>query len=107
MKIILVNILICLSIIFRIVAIKITINVVATGKYEEANPISRKLFRIGPKAVYLYNIFWFLFVIIMWNVIMILEPDLYVIVFVATLIIFIYTTVDLLWDCLCLWRVRS
>ena len=107
MKIILINILISLSIIFRIWAIKITINVIATGEYEERNPISRKWFKIGTKSFYVYNIFWFLYTIISWNIIMILEPDWYIVVFINTLIIFSYTIVDLLWDCLCLWRVRS
>ena len=107
MKIILVNILTCLSIIFRIWAIKITINAIATGEYEEANPISRKWFKIGTKTFYAYNIFWFLYTIIAWNTIMILEPDWYIVVFINALIIFGYTIVDLLWDCLCLWRLKN
>ena len=74
---------------------------------EEVNPISRKWFKIGTKTFYIYNIFWFLYSIISWNIIMILKPDWYIVIFITSLIIFSYTIVDLLWDCLCLWRVRS
>ena len=81
---ILINLLIVSTIIFRLLANKITLKLIDSGEYEEANPISRKFLKY-PKLKNSYDILNFFFALISYNTIIFFYSNLIIMIFFAFL----------------------
>lgn len=92
-----INLTLGISVILRLLALKMTLKALGSGDYEEMNPISRLMLK-KPLIIYIFNIAGFTWLFYLFNTVFLTVPELNLFVHVMVLVSFLIVFIDFLWD---------